>query len=76
MNSTLPWIVSHGALHYRACAGRVEDVTNPSDANNYRWANTGLIFPQSKTRFRDVIDGTTNTILLGNRPLLTAGQLQ
>jgi prepilin-type N-terminal cleavage/methylation domain-containing protein len=65
VNATLPWIVSQGALHYRACAGRYEDITNPSDADNYQWANTGLIFPQSKTSMKDVTDGTTNTILLG-----------
>ncbi|QDV17623.1 putative major pilin subunit [Gimesia panareensis] len=65
VNSTLPWIATQGALHYRACAGRVDDVTNPSDGNNWRWANTGLMYPLSNTKFRDVIDGTTNTILLG-----------
>lgn len=64
-NSTLPWIVTHGALHYRGCAGRIEDVTNPTDGNNWRWANTGLIYPLSNTKFRDVTDGLTNTILLG-----------
>ncbi|TWU24391.1 putative major pilin subunit [Novipirellula galeiformis] len=55
----------HGALHYRACAGPIEDVTNPSDDVNYRWANTGVMYPHSKTKFRDIIDGTSNTILLG-----------
>ncbi|QDT41564.1 putative major pilin subunit [Gimesia alba] len=65
VNSTLPWIVSQGALHYRACAGRVDDVTNPSDGNNWRWANTGLMYPLSNTKFRDITDGQTNTILLG-----------
>ena len=59
------WDPQQGALHYRGCAGPIEDVTNPSDSANFRWANTGTIYPHSVTRIRDILDGTSNTILLG-----------
>lgn len=55
----------HGALHYRACAGRVENVVNPTDPSTHRYANSGIIFPHSKVRIGDITDGTSNTILLG-----------
>ncbi len=60
-----PHIVSQGALHYRACSGRVEDVANPTDPNSHRFANSGIIYPLSKVRIGDITDGTSNTILLG-----------
>ena len=59
------WISSQGALHYRACGGRVEDVTNPGDPNTHRWANSGVIFPHSRVPFAHITDGLSNTILLG-----------
>ena len=55
----------HGALHYRGCSGRVEDLANPTDPVTHQWANSGIIFPHSNVRIGDVTDGTSNTILLG-----------
>jgi prepilin-type N-terminal cleavage/methylation domain-containing protein len=60
-----PWVVGQGALHYRGCSGRVEDLVNPSDVLNNRYANTGIFFPHAKIDIAKVTDGTSNTILLG-----------
>ena len=65
VNATLPWIAGQGALHYRGCGGRFEDITNPTDGANYRWANSGTMYPHSNTRIADITDGTSNTIMLG-----------
>jgi len=65
VSSTVPWVVSQGALHYRGCAGRYEDIINPTSAADKRWANTGTMYAESSTRIADITDGTSNTILLG-----------
>lgn len=65
VNATLPHIVTQGALHYRGCSGRQEDVTNTGDSITYQWADSGIIYPHSKVRMADITDGTSNTILLG-----------
>ena len=42
-----------GASHYSACGGTVPG------------ANDGVLFPMSTIRFRDIADGTSNTIAVG-----------
>ncbi|PQO38386.1 DUF1559 domain-containing protein [Blastopirellula marina] len=59
------WTSQQGALHYRGCMGRYEDVVNPSDNADFRWANSGILCPDRTNRMADVTDGTSNTILLG-----------
>ena len=63
--TSFTWTAGQGALHYRGCAGRIEDVTNPSDSSTYQWSNSGMMFPHSKVRIADVTDGSSNTIFLG-----------
>jgi len=64
-STTNPWAAQQGALHYRGCSGRVEDIVNPTDVANNRYANTGIFFPHAKVDIGKIIDGTSNTILLG-----------
>ncbi len=59
------WIAGQGALHYRGCSGRYEDIYNTTAPATHQCANSGMIFPESKTRLTDAKDGTSNTILLG-----------
>jgi prepilin-type N-terminal cleavage/methylation domain-containing protein/prepilin-type processing-associated H-X9-DG protein len=56
---------SQGALHYRGCGGRYEDIVNASDGSTYYYARSGTIYPESNVRIADITDGTSNTILLG-----------
>ena len=64
--ATYPWREQQGALHYRGCAGKIEDRANPSETDeNYWYSNLGVLYPNSQVGMRDVLDGTSNTILLG-----------
>ncbi|EAQ77270.1 DUF1559 domain-containing protein [Blastopirellula marina] len=55
-----------GALHYRANAGSFDvDFHAPGDSSRDGYVSSGVVYPESKVRFGDIIDGTTNTILLG-----------
>ncbi len=69
VNATYPWQQRQGALHYRASTGPIEDVPaiqiSSGTPPENRFATTGLIYPFSRTRFAEVIDGLSNTILLG-----------
>ncbi len=60
-----PWVAQQGALHYRGCSGRSEDIVNPTDVLNNRYATTGIFFPHAKIDIAKITDGTSNTILLG-----------
>ncbi|MHC2068307.1 DUF1559 family PulG-like putative transporter [Bremerella sp. T1] len=55
-----------GSLHYRANSGSydVDLDTSSGDSSRYH-SRSGIMYPGSKIGFRDITDGTTNTILLG-----------
>lgn len=55
---------SQGALHYRGCTGRWEDLVD-STTPDRQHSNSGMIYPMSRVRFGNVTDGLSNTILLG-----------
>lgn len=59
------FLSQHGALHYRGNAGseRRNYVTGSEAARN--WTTSGIIYPDSRVRVSDIIDGTINTFLLG-----------
>jgi type II secretory pathway pseudopilin PulG len=65
VSSTLPWIVTQGALHYRACSGNSDYIYNPTDPTTHIYSDAGIVYPHSRTRIGDITDGTTNTIMLG-----------
>ncbi|WP_166827120.1 DUF1559 family PulG-like putative transporter [Thalassoroseus pseudoceratinae] len=64
-NSTLPWIVDQGALHYRGNGGSsdLDIVSGSSSTRNY--STSGVLYPTSRVRIGDVVDGTSNTLLIG-----------
>ena len=63
----LTWLPQHGALHYRGSMGAFDSdkFTIHSPTNQWNWLDNGTLYPESAVRFQDIIDGTTNTILLG-----------
>jgi prepilin-type N-terminal cleavage/methylation domain-containing protein/prepilin-type processing-associated H-X9-DG protein len=77
--STLPEVAANeqGALHYRAVGGRgerPEDASVPVDKRAFKkgtfsqhaWYTTdGVIYPNSKTKFGEIVDGTSKTLLFG-----------
>jgi prepilin-type N-terminal cleavage/methylation domain-containing protein/prepilin-type processing-associated H-X9-DG protein len=66
-----------GALHYRAVGGRgerPEDSAIPVEERAFKmgkfsrqaWYTTdGVIYPKSQTKFGEIVDGTSKTLLLG-----------
>jgi prepilin-type N-terminal cleavage/methylation domain-containing protein len=62
--TTFAWNKGQGALHYRAISGTADNISNPTDPTTHRFSKTGIIYPESATRIADIIDGTSNTIML------------
>jgi prepilin-type N-terminal cleavage/methylation domain-containing protein/prepilin-type processing-associated H-X9-DG protein len=86
--STLPEVRANdqGALHYRAVGGRgerPEDVSIPVDKRAFKkgtfsrhaWYTTdGVVYPNSKTKFGDITDGSSHTLLLGETSSVPQGR--
>ena len=55
-----------GALHYRANSGATTIALEPGVGSSHRnWSKSGVMYPNSKTTFGTISDGSSNTLLLG-----------
>ncbi len=58
--------VFQGALHYRANGGAATVALVQGTQGRHQWFNkSGVMFPESKTTFGSITDGSSNCILLG-----------
>ena len=58
--------VFQGALHYRANGGAATVALVQGTQGRHQWYNkSGVMYPESKTTFGTITDGSSNTILLG-----------
>jgi prepilin-type N-terminal cleavage/methylation domain-containing protein/prepilin-type processing-associated H-X9-DG protein len=61
-----PYQNVQGGLHYRGNGGSYDVQYNPPvDATRPGYSSSGIFFPNSKVGFFEIIDGTSNTFLLG-----------
>ncbi|MHC2069866.1 DUF1559 family PulG-like putative transporter [Bremerella sp. T1] len=61
-----PYQNIQGGLHYRGNGGSYDISYNPAaDSSRPGYSSSGIFYPESRTRFGDIVDGTTNTFLLG-----------
>jgi hypothetical protein len=63
-SSTLPWVQNQQVLHYRAVGGAPPLQPGPHSAHA-PWADNGIVYPLSKVRLTDILDGTSNTLMIG-----------
>ncbi len=65
-SGNFPFQDKQGGLHYRANGGSYDtEYHTPADSSRPGYSSSGVLHPKSKTRFADIVDGTTNTMLLG-----------
>jgi len=67
-SASYPYINEQAALHYRVSAGaRDADYIEglPSGGETRSWTTSGILYPTSRTRIAEILDGTSNTLLLG-----------
>ena len=58
--------IYQGALHYRANGGASTVALVQGTQGRHQWYNkSGVMYPESKTTFGTITDGSSNTILLG-----------
>jgi prepilin-type processing-associated H-X9-DG protein len=55
---------NQGALHYRANAGSSASLRETMRPD-YDYTTSGIIYPDSHVRMTDIVDGSSNTLLLG-----------
>lgn len=66
-NATVgPHLNDQSALHYLGVAGdRIKGYQTGSWSAHANWSNSGIMYPQSRVRSTDILDGTTNTLMMG-----------
>jgi len=73
VTANFPYHDVQGGVHYRGNAGSVDiDFVAPTTSGRAGYTKSGVIYPESRTRFADIIDGTTNTFLLGETSKISA----
>jgi prepilin-type N-terminal cleavage/methylation domain-containing protein len=58
-----------GAQPYPDLNGNPNPETDPgyvADASNLQWITNGVLYPSSDVRIQDIIDGTSNTMMIGD----------
>jgi prepilin-type N-terminal cleavage/methylation domain-containing protein len=65
ISANFPHARIQGSLHYRGVSGSIDVDFVSSDTAGREYSTSGVIHPLSRTRFGDIIDGTSNTLLLG-----------
>jgi prepilin-type N-terminal cleavage/methylation domain-containing protein/prepilin-type processing-associated H-X9-DG protein len=57
---------TQGNLHYRGCNGSYDkDLDVTSTDPNHQFSKSGVMYPRSTVSFSDILDGSSNTLLLG-----------
>ncbi len=64
-HSYLGQVPGQGALHYRANSGATSMPTETGSNSQRIWSKSGVMYPNSKTTFGTISDGSSNTLLLG-----------